>query len=143
VTRLAKTIALHTGDVDPRVGTGAPGYTDRGRYRPWGFGSICLGPSQPHGSVQPGPDTSFGRTGGYAPGYPVRGFSQLHTSGTGGPGCYGDFLLSPQTGRCYPHADGHDSTITSTQNGTSSTTVPTRSIVRSPHGLISSAMIGS
>jgi predicted alpha-1,2-mannosidase len=69
---------------------------------PWmgvrGVGNTVLGPQVPWGSVNPSPDTEAGYTAGYNPDKKIRGFSQLHVSGTGGPGKYGQFLLSPQIG---------------------------------------------
>jgi predicted alpha-1,2-mannosidase len=61
-------------------------------------GSNCtVGPQLPHGSIAPGPDTPDGGHSGYRPDRPIRGFSQLHVSGTGW-GQYGQMLLSPQVG---------------------------------------------
>ena len=69
---------------------------------PWmgvrGVGNTVVGPQLPWGSVNPSPDTEAGYTAGYNPNKKIRGFSQLHVSGTGGPGKYGQFLLSPQIG---------------------------------------------
>jgi predicted alpha-1,2-mannosidase len=62
----------------------------------------------PHGSAQPGPNTDTGRSCGYDPTRPIRGFAQIHVCGTGGPGKYGNFLLSPQLGLALGEAD-HDS----------------------------------
>lgn len=69
---------------------------------PWmgvsGTGNTVIGPQLPWGSINPSPDTPEGHTDGYHPGKKIRGFSQLHVSGTGGPGKYGQFLISPQIG---------------------------------------------
>ncbi len=69
---------------------------------PWmgvkGVGNTVLGPQVPWGSVNPSPDTEAGYTAGYNPDKKIRGFSQMLVSGTGGPGKYGQFLLSPQIG---------------------------------------------
>ncbi|MDO4195360.1 MAG: GH92 family glycosyl hydrolase [Prevotellaceae bacterium] len=74
-------------------------------------GSNCvIGPQLPHGSVNPSPQTRDGGHDGYKPGEPVRGFGQLHVSGTGW-GRYGQILLSPQRG-FNAEEDGHDSDIT-------------------------------
>lgn len=74
-------------------------------------GSNCvIGPQLPHGSVNPSPQTRNGGHDGYKPGQPVRGFGQLHVSGTGW-GRYGQILLSPQRG-FNAEEDGHDSDIT-------------------------------
>jgi len=70
--------------------------------------SFCtIGPQVPFGSVNPGPETPEGDHDGYAPDQPVRGFAQLHVSGTGW-GKYGQFLISPQTGLKVKET-GHDS----------------------------------
>jgi len=72
-----------------------------------GNSNCVIGPQLPHGSINPSPQTAKGRHGGYAPGQPIRGFGQLHVSGTGW-GRYGQVLISPQTG-FQPAEDGHDS----------------------------------
>lgn len=65
--------------------------------------NCVLGPQMPFGSINPSlqgtPKTKqLGNTSGYEMGTPVRGFGQLHVSGTGGSGKYGHFLVSPQIG---------------------------------------------
>lgn len=70
--------------VDPRIGV-------------LGEGATVIGPALPFGSIHPSPDTTNGGYDGYAPGRPIRGFSQTHVSGTGW-GQYGNFLVSPQIG---------------------------------------------
>ena len=70
------------------------------------FGSNILGPSIPHGSAHPSPDSHWpishpvppgarhgvgAPTSGWWPGDPVVGFSQLHAQGTGGTPSYGIF----------------------------------------------------
>lgn len=70
--------------VDPRIGV-------------LGDGANVIGPSLPFGSIHPSPDTPDGSHDGYHPERPIRGFSQLHASGTGW-GQYGNFLVSPQVG---------------------------------------------
>jgi predicted alpha-1,2-mannosidase len=81
--------------VDPFIGTGGLGF---------GVGSIVPGPKHPFGLANPSPDTS---TLGGAPGFnhcggyyyednEVRGFSQIHLSGTGVPD-YGALLIMPVT----------------------------------------------
>lgn len=79
---------------------------------PWmgvtGKGSCVIGPQLPFGSVNPSPDTPEGGPDGYNPTSKIRGFSQLHLTGAGGPGKYGQFLLSPQVG-LNVLKDGHDS----------------------------------
>ena len=72
-------------------------------------GSNCvIGPQMPFGSINPSPQTPNGSTSGYNPKFPVRGFGQLHVSGTGGSGKYGHFLVSPQVGFEFRN-DKHDS----------------------------------
>lgn len=71
--------------VDPRIGV-------------LGDGSTVIGPALPFGSIHPSPDTPDGGLDGYHPDRPIRGFSQTHVSGTGW-GQYGNFLVSPRTGR--------------------------------------------
>lgn len=90
------TIVLLTGKNDSKykyVNTlfGAA-YTDRG--------NTIVGPQAPWGACNPGPDCSKRQwmTDGYDVDLPIRGFSQLHTDGAGGPGHYGNFLFSPQIG---------------------------------------------
>ena len=61
-------------------------------------GSACvIGPQLPFGSINPSPQTPNGGDDGYDPGQPIRGFGQLHVSGTG-YGKYGQIFLSPQIG---------------------------------------------
>jgi predicted alpha-1,2-mannosidase len=86
---------------------------DLTRYvNPWmgvvGRGNVAIGPQLPWGSVNPGPDTENGFTDGYDPARKIRGFSQLHVTGTGGTGKYGQFLVSPQIGLNVAET-GHDS----------------------------------
>ncbi len=70
--------------------------------------SYCVaGPQLPHGSINPSPQTPNGHHGGYAPDQPIRGFGQLHVSGTGW-GRYGQIFISPQIGFDATEA-GHDS----------------------------------
>lgn len=71
--------------VDNRIGT----FND---------GSNCvIGPQLPFGSINPSPQTRNGEHDGYNPDEPIRGFGQLHVSGTGW-GHYGQILVSPQIG---------------------------------------------
>lgn len=71
-------------------------------------GSNCvIGPQLPYGSINPSPQTERGSMDGYHPKYPIRGFGQLHVSGTGW-GSYGHFLVSPQIGLAVG-ATEHDS----------------------------------
>lgn len=82
-----------TAMVDVFTGTGGLGFT---------VGSLLPGPLLPFGMVRPGPDTS---TNGGAPNFShcagywyeddeIRGFSQLHLSGTGVPD-YGVLMVMP------------------------------------------------
>ena len=73
-----------------------------------GRGNTVIGPQLPWGSVNPSPDTASGNSDGYNPDKPIRGFSQLHVTGTGSCGKYGQFLISPQIGLNIKE-DGHDS----------------------------------
>jgi predicted alpha-1,2-mannosidase len=56
-----------------------------------------IGPQLPYGSINPSPQTRDGETDGYNPDRPIKGFGQLHVSGTGWSK-YGHFLVSPQVG---------------------------------------------
>lgn len=69
--------------------------------------NCVIGPQLPYGSINPSPQTEKGDTDGYHPEYPIRGFGQLHVSGTGWSS-YGHFLISPMTGLSVGLAD-HDS----------------------------------
>ena len=61
-------------------------------------GSNCvIGPQLPYGSILPSPQTKDGSHDGYNYQREIRGFGQLHVSGTGW-GKYGHFLISPQVG---------------------------------------------
>jgi predicted alpha-1,2-mannosidase len=81
-------------NVDPRIGV-------------LGDGATVIGPALPFGSIHPSPDTADGTHSGYSPKKPIRGFSQLHVSGTGW-GQYGCFLVSPQIGLA-TKPDAHES----------------------------------
>ena len=59
--------------------------------------NCVIGPQLPYGSINPSPQTENGSMDGYHPDYPIRGFGQLHVSGTGWSS-YGHFLISPMTG---------------------------------------------
>lgn len=80
--------------VDPRIGV-------------LGDGATVIGPAMPFGSIHPSPDTIDGDNDGYKPDRDIRGFSQLHVSGTGW-GQYGNFMISPQVGLA-TLPDAHDS----------------------------------
>ena len=62
-------------------------------------GNTPIGPQCPWGSISPGPDTEARAlmSDGYDDDLLIKGFSQIHVD-AGGPGHYGNFLLSPQTG---------------------------------------------
>ena len=62
-----------------------------------GASNCVIGPMLPYGSINPSPQSNKGTSDGYKPKEPIRGFGQLHVSGTGWP-TYGNFLISPQTG---------------------------------------------
>ncbi len=62
-----------------------------------GASNCVIGPMLPYGSINPSPQSRKGTSDGYKPTEPIRGFGQLHVSGTGWP-TYGNFLISPQTG---------------------------------------------
>lgn len=71
-------------------------------------GSNCvIGPQLPFGSINPSPQTPKGSHDGYSPKEPIRGFGQLHVSGTGW-GKYGQVFFSPQIGLAIGETD-HDS----------------------------------
>jgi predicted alpha-1,2-mannosidase len=73
----------------------------------YGASHCVVGPQLPHGSVNPSPQTPDGKHGGYKADQPIRGFGQLHVSGTGW-GRYGQIFVSPQTGFDASET-GHDS----------------------------------
>lgn len=79
------------------------------RYGVDNDGNTVIGPTRPNGSVNPSPDTVGGGHSGYFSGNDIRGFSQIHASGTG-YGKYGEFLISPQIGLGYD-LGGHDSPL--------------------------------
>lgn len=71
-------------------------------------GTNCvIGPQLPFGSINPSPETQNGSQDGYSPAEPIRGFGQLHVSGTGW-GKYGEVFVSPQIGLRVGETD-HDS----------------------------------
>lgn len=73
-----------------------------------GASNCVVGPMLPYGSINPSPQTEKGRSDGYNPLFPIRGFGQMHVSGTGWP-TYGNFLISPETGPLVTALHGHDS----------------------------------
>lgn len=75
--------------VSVRMGNiGAYGVTTRG--------NTPAGPRMPFGSAHPSLNTDGGSTSGGSEAKGPWGFSQLHVSGSGGDGEYGNFLLAPQ-----------------------------------------------
>ena len=69
--------------------------------------NCVIGPQLPFGSINPSPQTPSGSHDGYSPREPIRGFGQLHASGTGW-GKYGQIFVSPQIGLSTGERD-HDS----------------------------------
>ena len=73
--------------------------------------SCVLGPQLPNASINPSPQTAPGKVNwdmdGYVMDNPIRGFGQLHVSGTGW-GKYGQVFLSPQVGLAVGETE-HDS----------------------------------
>ena len=85
-TLFAQDTEHHTQYVDPRIGSE-------------GLGRVFIGPAYPFGMVKPGPDCALGSNSGWlAPPEPVLGFTQLHTSGTGGGPKYGNIRIMPFSG---------------------------------------------
>ena len=79
-----------------------------------GASNCVIGPMLPYGSINPSPQSRKGTSDGYKPAEPIRGFGQLHVSGTGWP-TYGNFLISPQTGLAtglLDHESAHRDSIT-------------------------------
>ena len=69
--------------------------------------NCVIGPQLPSGSINPSPQTQKGSHDGYSPNEPIRGFGQLHVSGTGW-GKYGQVFISPQIDLAIGETD-HDS----------------------------------
>src|ERR1043166_6282471 len=73
-------------DVDPFIGVD-------------GGGNVPPGACLPFSMVRLSPDTAHPQpTHGYSSLKQIIGFSHTHTSGTGGGGRYGNFLVTPQVG---------------------------------------------
>lgn len=73
----------YTRYVDPRIGSE-------------GLGRTFPGPCMPYGMAKPGPDAVTMPNAGWTPiPEPVKGFSQMHVSGTGGGQKYGNILIQP------------------------------------------------
>ncbi len=83
VSMLAAAATDFTPYVDPRIGSE-------------GLGRTFPGPCMPYGMAKPGPDAVSMPNAGWAP-LPeaIKGFSQMHVSGTGGGQKYGNILLQP------------------------------------------------
>jgi len=69
--------------------------------------NCVIGPQLPFGSINPSPQTKNGGNDGYNPNADIRGFGQLHVSGTGW-GTNGQVFLSPQIGQAVGEME-HDS----------------------------------
>ena len=69
--------------------------------------NCVIGPQMPSGSINPSPQTKNGEDDGYNSAEPIRGFGQLHVSGTGW-GTNGQIFVSPQIGLAVTE-DAHDS----------------------------------
>ena len=79
-----------------------------------GASNCVIGPMLPYGSINPSPQSEKGTSDGYKPSKPIRGFGQLHVSGTGWP-TYGNFLISPMTGLetdLLAHESEHEDLVT-------------------------------
>jgi putative alpha-1,2-mannosidase len=64
-----------------------------------GTGSCVPGACLPLSSIYPSPDTQAAAAGGFSPGSPVVGFSQLHATGSGSSTMsFGNVLVSPRLG---------------------------------------------
>lgn len=81
--------------VDNRIGV-----TDK-------ISNCVIGPQLPSGSISPSPQTQNGEDDGYSPVEPIRGFGQMHVSGTGW-GTNGQIFISPQIGLAVGETE-HDS----------------------------------
>ena len=78
--------------VDPQIGSE-------------GLGRTFPGPSMPYGMAKPGPDGVTMPNAGWAPmPEPIKGFSQMHVSGTGGGQKYGNILIQPFDAKNVKHA---------------------------------------
>jgi predicted alpha-1,2-mannosidase len=72
-----------------------------------GGGNVFPGPALPFGMIKPGPDMVGVEAGndpnaGWNAAGAIRGFSQVHVSGTGGGAKYGNILVQPTTGAPAP-----------------------------------------
>lgn len=104
----AAVLCIMAGCSTPAANESYADYVDTGIGTRDDRGSNCVvGPQMPYGSINPSPQTENGGMDGYDPLSPIRGFGQLHVSGTGWSS-YGHFLVSPQTGLDVS-LTGHDS----------------------------------
>ena len=93
----------YTQYVDPRIGSE-------------GLGRTFPGPSMPYGMVKPGPDGVSMPNAGWAPmPEPIKGFSQMHVSGTGGGQKYGNILIQPFDAKDAKNAVGKNLAATTTR----------------------------
>ncbi len=66
-------------------------------------GNVFIGPSLPFGMAKPGPDYGLNEANaGWMASGKLNGFSQLHVSGTGGGGKYGNISIQPMSGDADP-----------------------------------------
>ena len=83
----------YTQYVDPRIGSE-------------GLGRTYPGPTMPYGMAKPGPDAvSMPNAGWASMPEPVKGFSQMHVSGTGGGQKYGNVLIQPFFSKMKVHGE--------------------------------------
>lgn len=83
---------------DPRngIGTKPPSAYVDPKIGSEGLGRTFVGPSMPYGMIKPSPDCVSMPNSGWAPmPEPIKGFSQVHVSGTGGGQKYGNILVMP------------------------------------------------
>jgi predicted alpha-1,2-mannosidase len=86
----APVIGQTPAEVDPMLGA------DKG-------GNVFVGPSLPFGMAKPGPDYGLNEANaGWMATGKLNGFSQLHVSGTGGGGKYGNISIQPMLGVADP-----------------------------------------
>src|SRR5437588_12683443 len=86
--------AQRAAEVDPMLGA------DKG-------GNVFVGPTLPFGMAKPGPDYGLNEANaGWMATGKLNGFSQLHVSGTGGGGKYGNSSIQPMLGVADPRQNG-------------------------------------
>src|SRR5438309_3064419 len=82
--------AQNSSEIDPMLGA------DKG-------GNVFVGPTLPFGMAKPGPDYGLNEANaGWMATGKLNGFSQLHVSGTGGGGKYGNISIQPMLGAADP-----------------------------------------